>query len=330
VPGVFRTNNPFSIILLFFYGLVLRYAAFIEPHIPVAQLTDGFIYHGLLRSLENMGRNSPVIYSVISYTLVFAQALMLNNFMYQHRLMAKANYLPALSYILITAMFPEWWQLSSTLIVNTFMIWGWTSMTSLYKNQRSKQQIFNIGIIIGICSFFYFPSIGFLILLAAALIIMRPVSIAEWLIGILGVTTPYYFLLAWQYLRGHWNLKDYIPSLHLSYPLFQQTVWAWGGLLLLIIPFLMSGFYIQGSILRMLILTRKGWSLMLVYLLCSLTIPFINSTATFEYWILSAVPFAAFHSNVFFSAQKKLISNVLHLLMLVFILALNWWVLKSS
>ena len=329
MPGVFRTNNPFSIILLFFYGLVLRYASFIAPHVPVAQLTDGFLYHGLVKSLENMGKNSPVIYSVISYILVFSQAMMLNNFMFQHRLMAKANYLPALSYILITAMFPEWWQLSSTLIVNTFMIWAWTSMATLYKNQRSKQLIYNIGIVIGICSFFYFPSIGFLILLAAALIIMRPVSIPEWLIGILGVTTPYYFLLAWQYLKGGFHLKDYLPSLHLSYPLFQQTIWAWGGLLLLIIPFLMSGFYIQGSILRMLIHTRKGWSLMLVYLLCSLMIPFINSTATFEYWVLSAVPFAAFHSNVFSSPQKRLIPNILHLLMLVFILALNWWVLKS-
>lgn len=277
-----------------------------------------------------MGKNSPVIYSVISYILVFAQALMLNNFMFQHRLMARANYLPAFSYILITAMFPEWWQLSSTLIVNTFMIWGWSRMAALYKNQRSKQLIFNIGIIIGICSFFYFPSIGFLILLASALMIMLPVSITEWLIGILGVTTPYYFLLAWKYLKGNFNSKEFLPSLHISYPLFQQTVWAWGGLLLLIIPFLMSGFYIQSSILRMLINTRKGWSLMLVYLLCGLLIPFINSTATFEYWILSAIPFAAFHSNVFFSAPKRFISTILHLLMLVFILALNWWVLKSS
>ncbi len=330
MPGVFRTNNPFSIILLFFYGLVLRYASFFDPHVPVTHPTDGFLYHGFLRSLENMGENSPVIYPVIAYILVFAQSLMLNNFIYQHRLMTRANYLPAMSYILITAMFPEWWHLSSTLIVNTFMIWGWTSMAGLYKNQRAKQLIFNIGILIGICSLFYFPSIGFLVLLFATLVIMRPVSITEWLIGLLGVTTPYYFLVAWQYLRGSWNLKDYIPSFHLSYPLFQQTFWAWGGLLLLMVPFLMSGFYIQGSILRMLIHSRKGWSLMLVYLLCALLIPFINSTATFDYWILSAIPFAAFNSNVFFSPQKRMIPNILHGIMLVFILALNWWVLKSN
>jgi Family of unknown function (DUF6427) len=330
VPGVFRSNNPFSIVLLFFYGLILRYASFIDPQIPVVHLTDGFLYHGLLQSLENIGKHSPIIYSVISYSLVFIQALMLNNFVYQHRLLAKATYLPALSYILITALFPEWWQLSSTLIVNTFMIWGWTSMTDLYKNQRAKQMIFNIGIIIGISSFFYFPSVGFVLLLAASLVIMRPTSIPEWLVGVLGITTPYYFLFAWLYLRGNWNPGNYLPTIHLSYPQFQQTIWAWGGLLLLILPFLISGIYIQGAILRMLIQVRKGWSLLLVYLLCALLIPFINATAMFEYWILSAVPFAAFLSNVFFSPQKKLIPNLLHAIMLVFILALNYVVLKSS
>jgi len=46
--------------------------------------------------------------------------------------------------------------------------------------------------------------------------------------------------------------------------------------------------------------------------------------------ILSAIPFAAFHSNVFLSPQKRIIPNVLHFLMLVFILALNWWVMKAS
>jgi hypothetical protein len=232
--------------------------------------------------------------------------------------------------ICLHSAIPEWWQLSSTLIVNTFMIWAWSNMTALFKNQRAKQLLFNIGIIIGICSFFYFPSLAFVFLLAAALIIMRPVSIPEWLVGILGITTPYYFLFAWLYLRGRWNPGEYIPSVHLSYPQFQQTIWAWGGLLLLILPFLISGFYIQGSILRMLIQVRKGWSLLLVYLLFALMVPFINATATFEYWILSAVPFAAFHSNAFFSPQKRLIPNLLHAIMLIFILALNYVVLKSN
>jgi hypothetical protein len=80
----------------------------------------------------------------------------------------------------------------------------------------------------------------------------------------------------------------------------------------------------------MLIQVRKGWSLLLVYLLVALVMPFMNATSSFEYWILSAVPFAAFHANVFFYPQKRLVPGLLHMLMAVFILALNYFMLKSG
>lgn len=329
MPGIFRSSNPFSIILLFFYGIILRYASFAQPVVPTANDTDGFLYHVLLRSLSNMSKGPSLIYPIIAYILVFTQAMMINVFFYRHRLLARPSYLPALAYILITALFPEWWQLSSTLIVNTLLIVVWDNLTGLYKSPRAKQIIFNTGIIVGICSFFYFPSLVFIFLLFAALMIMRPASIPEWLTGILGLTIPYYFLFAWTYLQGTWSTSKFLPSIYFSYPLFQQSLWAWAGLLLLVVPFLISGFYIQGNILRMLIQVRKGWSLLLVYLLVALTIPFINGTQSFEYWVLSAVPFTAFHANVFSYPQGRLVPNLLHILMAAFILALNWQVLQS-
>jgi hypothetical protein len=329
VPGIFRSSNPFSIVLLFFYGIILRYASFARPVVPTAHESDGFLYQAFLRSLSNMSQGPSLIYPLIGYILVFAQALMFNVFFYRHRLLARPSYLPALAYILITALFPEWWHLSSTLIVNTLLILVWNNLSGLYKNPRAKQIIFNTGIIIGICSFIYFPSLIFILLLFSALLIMRPASIPEWLTGTLGLTVPYYFLFAWTYLQGSWSTSKFLPSIEFSYPLFQQSLWAWAGLLLLVVPFLVSGFYIQGTILRMLIQVRKCWSLLLVYLLVALIIPFVNGTQSFEYWILSAVPFAAFHANVLFYPQKKLIPNLLHILMAVFILALNWQILRA-
>ncbi len=330
MPGIFRTSNPFSIIILFFYGLVLRYAAFLHPLIPEANPADGVLYHSLLNGLRNIGSGSPVIYPVIAWLLIFGQAIMLNTIFNRHRLLSRPTYLPALSYVLITALFPEWWELSSALIVNTLLIWAWSNLSDLYKNQRAKQLLFNAGIAIGLSSFFYFPSIGFILLMFAALLIMRPVSLPEWFISILGVTIPYYFLFAWLYLQGTLDMKKFLPTIHLSYPHFQQSIWAWVGLLLLVVPFLISGFFIQNAILRMLIQVRKNWSLLLVYLLIGLLVPFSNATHTFEYWILSAVPFAAFHSNVFFSPQKRLIPLVLHWSMAAFILVVNYLVLKSA
>lgn len=327
--GIFRNYNPFGIIFLFFYGLILRFASFVEPHIPTAQPTDGFMYHSLLNGLSGIGQVTPVIYPILAYILVFIQAITLNNLVNDHRLLPKASFLPAMAYMLITSLFPEWWQFSSTLFVNSLLVWVWARMSGLYNNNRAKMVLFNIGMVLGFCSFFYFPSIAFVVLMIFALFIMRPFNLSELMVGLLGITTPYYFLFAYLYLTSNWDPARFIPSISLSYPSFLQNIWAWGGIFLLIVPFLISGFYIQGNILKMLIQVRKSWSLLLLYLLTALLVPFINSSSTFEYWILCAPPFAAFHANTFFQTNKKNLSPILHWIMVAFILALNIAVLRQ-
>ena len=327
--GLFKSNNPLSIVMLFFYGLVLKFSSFADPHIPVAHPTDGFLYHTLIWYLQGIGHQTPVIYPIITYILVFTQAITLNNLIINQRLLPKANFLPAMSYLLITSFFPEWWQLSSTLIVNSLLVWVWARMSVLYGNHKAKMVLFNIGIVLGIASFFYFPSVLFAVLMIFALVIMRSFNVTEWLVGLFGITTPYYFLFAYLYLANKWNPKTFLPSISLSYPQFQQTIWAWVAMLLLVVPFLISGFFIQRDILRMLIQVRKAWSLLLLYLLTSLMVPFINSTSTFEYWILSAAPFAVFHANTFFNTRREWLQNLLHWVMVAFILALNYIVLQS-
>jgi hypothetical protein len=329
VPGIFRTTNPLSVVVLFFYGMVLRFAAFLEPIIPEANPSDGVLYHSLLKGLKVIGGNSGFIYIILAYLLVFTQSLMINALFLKHRLLSKPNFLPAMAYIMVTALFPEWWTLSSTLIVNTFMIVAWNNLTDLYKSQKGKQLVFNAGIIIGLGSFFYFPSAAFILMAVIAILIMRPFSLPEILLCMLGATVPYYFLFAWLYLSGSLDIHKFIPNLAISYPQFQQSIWAWIGLLLLMIPFLLSGIYIQNQILRMLIQFRKNWSLILVYLLIALLVPFINGSRAFEYWVLCAVPFSAFHANAYFSPQKKWLPLVLHWVTAGFIVALNYYVLRN-
>jgi hypothetical protein len=323
VPGIFSSTNPFSIVLLFLYGIVLRIAAFIDPAVPLPGPSDGVLYRGLMRGMRNMGEGSPLVYAILAYVLLFIQALMLNSVFFRHRLLARPNYLPAMAYLTLTALFPEWWTLSPALVANTLLIWAWSNLTDLYRSDRVKQTLFNTGILIGLSSFVYFPSIGFVFLVMAALTMMRPLNIPEWLIALAGVTIPYYFLFIGLYLGGNTHLSAYLPRAGIGFPPFQQNIWAWGGLLLLMVPFLFSGFEIQNLILRMLIQARKNWSLLLFYLLISLLVPFINGSSGFASWILCAVPFAAFHAN-FYSRQKSWLPVAVQWVTLGFILALNY------
>jgi hypothetical protein len=329
LTGIFKTNNPFGVILLFFFGMILRYASFLAPHIPLGRDTDGILFQILLRWMSGAGHKAPILYPFLTYMLVFIQAIGFNNILVNQRMLPRANFLAAMSYLIITALFPEWWQFSSALVVNTLMIWVWERMCSLYNNERGKAVMFNIGFVLGLASFIYFPSSAFSILLLFALMIMRSFSIGDWLIALFGMSIPYYFLFAWTYLNNHFDLHVLIPRVSLSLPSFQYTIWAWGGILLLVVPFLISGFLIQGNILRMLIQVRKSWSLLLMYILVALLIPFINSSSTFEYWILCSLPFAAFHAYLFFTSDRNFLTNILFWLMVAFIMALNYAVLRS-
>jgi len=295
-----------------------------HPHIPVAQATDGFLYHRILDFLAPTGKSSPTIYPVITFVLIFTQAITFNTLINNQKLLTRPTFLPAMAYILITSLFPEWWQLSSTLIINSLLVWVWAMMGGLYSQSRPKSVLFNIGVVVGVCSFLYFPSIAFVILIIFGLVVMRPLRFSEWLVAFLGITTPYYFLLAWIYFSNHWNPKAFIPAISISYPKFQQSVWAWGSLLLLIIPFLISGFYIQSHMLRMLIQIRKSWSLMLLYLLTALLVPFINSNSTFEYWILSAMPLASFHAAAYFYPTKRWLPLIMHWILFAFVMLLQY------
>ena len=326
MTGAFKTNNPVNILVLLVYAFVLKWHSFVYPHIPLPQATDGFLYLKFLNFLSPAGQSIPVIYPLIVLVLTLTQAITFNNLVNNEKLLPKPNYLPAMAYLLITALFPEWWQLSSALIINSLLVWIWAMLSRLFNHPRPKTQVFNAGMVAGLASFLYFPAIGFALLIFFALITLRPFHLSEWLVAILGLLTPYYFLFAILFLGNTWNPLTYLPSVSVSFPQFQQDVWAWGAIVLLIIPFLISGFYIQGNILRMLIQVRKSWSLMLFYLLITLLIPFINFTSTFEYWILCALPFAAFHGYTFFYAPKKWLPVTLHWLMVAFILALNIWV----
>lgn len=326
----FKTNSPVNVFLLFAYAVVLKWYSFLHPHVPVPQLTDGFLYIWLLNFLSAAGQSAPVIYPFIVLVLTVTQAVSFNNLINNEKLLPRPNYLPAMAYILITSLFPEWWQLSSALIINSLLVWVWAMLSRLFNHPRPKAQVFNAGLVIGLASYLYFPAIGFSILIFFALITLRPFHLSEWLVGVLGIITPYYFLFAFLFLANTSNPLTYLPSISVSFPRFQQDIWAWGAIVLLIVPFLISGFYIQGNILRMLIQVRKSWSLMLFYLLITLLIPFVNFASTFEYWILCALPFAAFHGYTFFYAEKKWLPVVLHWVFVAFALGLNIWISMTA
>ena len=157
------------------------------------------------------------------------------------------------------------------------------------------------------------------------LAVMRPFRFTEWLICLLGITTPFYFYAIYTVIDGSWSWNEFVPRISIDFPSLKQSAWLSGSVFLIMIPFLTGGYYVQENLRRMLINVRKGWSLLLLYLLAALLLPFVNSSNTFENWIMAMVPMAAFHGYTYFYSAWRIYPLIVFWLTVAFIIGYQYY-----
>lgn len=280
-------------------------------HAPVVQPLDGILYKGLLKLIAPAANSIPFIYPALTFLLLVVQAIGFNKIVNDRRLHKQPNYLTGMTYLLVTSMFPDWFSLSAPLIINTFMIWTWARLCTLYSNPSPKATIFNIGFVTGVAAFFYFPSIFFLVLIMSGMAVARPFRLQEWLTGLVGIITPVYFFGAWLFLTN--NAKSFhFPGFHFSYPHIYGNRWMYAALALTALAIGIGLYFVNINIRRQVVQTRKSWQLLFLYLIVAALIPFINAGTGFSYWILAAVPVSPIIAAAFFYPQKKAFPQLVH------------------
>lgn len=325
----FSGNNPLNVFTLFFLGLLIKLPYFITPVVPQIQETDGFLYIELLKVLKQPGSVFPTLYPIFAFVLLFTQAITFNGLVNDQKLFPTPNYLLALSFLVITSVVPEWNVLSPALIINTILVMAWPRMVELYHHPKPKTILFNIGFGFGICSFFYFPSAYLLLLLIVALLLFRPFFLTEWLIAILGILTPFYFLLVYFFVWDKWHMIEaVVPNQYLRLPNIRFNWEFWVKFGLIIFPLLIGLATSRRYSVRMLVQTRKSWNFMIFYLIIALFIPFINSFLGLTHWVLAAVPISLFHAAFYYYPKKKTLPELIFWFSLLWIVA-NYAVLNS-
>jgi hypothetical protein len=250
---------------------------------------------------------------------------MFNRICNDQKMMAKTNYLAGMAYMLITTLFIEWNHFSAPLLINSLLIWIFYRVSILYNSNKPGAAIFNVGLIMGIVTLMYQPAIVFSIFLLMSLFIMRPLRVREWLIGILGITTPYYFMAIVLYLSGQWEWKKLQPNISFNLPVMPSSITVTISIILLILPFIIGGFFVQNNLTKMLIQVRKSWSLLLVFLIVSMLIIMANGGNNYVNWLLCAVPLTAFHAAAYFYPRGRVFPLVLHWIIFGWAVYIGYW-----
>ncbi|MEO8403420.1 MAG: hypothetical protein ABI480_02455 [Chitinophagaceae bacterium] len=324
--GIFKQKNPANLLILFVIGVLIKLPLFTGQYpAPVVHPSDGLLYEQILSFLNPIAKSVPLTYPLLAYLLLFAQAAVLTQFINNQRMTNKPTYLPGLAYILITSLLPAWNYFSAPLIVNSILLFVLSALFGIYNKQNVMGNVFNIGLFLGFAGFIFIPSLIFVLWVLLAIAVMRPLRINEWLICILGITTPSYFYAIYLVIKGRWSWDAFLPHISIGLPTLQQSAWLAGSVFLIMVPFLAGGYYVQENLRRMLINVRKAWSLLLLFLLTSLLVPFINPSATFENWVMGMLPLAAFHGCAYLYSKWRYLPHLLFWLTVAFIISYQYF-----
>jgi len=316
--NIFRAFNPINILWLAILLILLRMGYVI--HAP-AKIEFTFVepFARLLFPVAYEYALSPVANVFLAGVLVFIQAILLNHLCSRYNLLGKPTFLPALMYVVVSGLFTPFLVLSSPLICNFLVIAMLYKLFSLYKGYDAKSTAYDLGMIVAIGSLIYFPFIYSFLIIWIALIIFKPFDWREWVAGIMGYATIFFFLAVFYFLddRLHQFADIWLP-LGTKFP--DRIRFNYYNYLVLIPVIIILGLCflkIRQNFFRSYVQIRKSYQLLFVVFLVSGLSFYVKAEFHLNHFLLCAIPAAIFFSYYFLYATSKWVYESLFLLLLI-------------
>lgn len=306
---LFRDRSDINLIFLVLLSLALHFHVWMHPPLVIANASDGLIAYLLLNFVKPL---PSIVLIVLFQLIILSQAIRLNILLSKFKMFQQISYLPAFTYIILTGLFPYWDVISSSLVANSLVIWILVKLLRLYDQNQPKTLEFNIGLIVGISILLYEPIAILIPVVLFALIIIRSFRISEWLVLIMGILLPFYFIFTYVFLSG--NLSDFrhfLPKLDWKNPLVQPELNVILALLVMGVQLIAGIFYWQQEQVRFIIQVRKYWGVLLLVLILTLFQPIIFSVQALYASAIVIAPLACFISFGYASPKRLLLPNLL-------------------
>jgi hypothetical protein len=325
--AIFNNNRIILGALLLLIAFLFSTVVLIYPEWYVLSDFQSPFYTLLVQWLKGISGNNFYFFFTISISLVFAQAIAINRFVNDIKLFPKITYVPGLLYILCASLFREYLFFTPVLVVNTFIVFIVIKMFSIYKKTDCQKDVFDVGLMIGICALIYFPSLSLLLLFFIGLSILRAFAWREWLIGILGVLVPF-FLAGTTYFWNDKLAKFFLATFESVYAEFNiaieggpELVWIGGEIIAMlgIAVYLLQNNFMKSPIQFRKFLTLMLWGIVIL----SFSSLFLNKLTLNHFLILSA-PLSIILSYFFLSFRKWYIPETFFWSLFLSILAFQY------
>lgn len=321
--GSFNANKPLLIPLLLIITGVLYLPAILHPELfPV--ITDSAPLSKWL--LPTIYWNHYLAMGV-GMALVIVQALMINRLLNRIKFFQRINFVPALMYVLVSGMFVDFLMPGPQMFANTFVILVLGRLFDIYKTNRCYAEIFDVGFLVAIASLFSLPALSLSIFLFIGLSSLRAFNIREYIIGFLGILTPYFLIGTYyfwidqlpQFLSEHFGSVALQTELPNGFGLAFKIM---GPVVLLML--LAAAYYLQANYLKSNIQVRK-YILLITWCLVLLGASFVlDDGITVKHFTIINVPLSIILSYFMLHIKKRKVAEGVFTFFLLLILVLQY------
>lgn len=321
-----RTGAPNTFILLLIYALAINFFYLSNPSAPLfSPLSDGMLYEPVVHWLQQSAGFTARGFTILTFILLFIEAIILNALANRFKVIPGESLFVAFSFLLLSCFFQKWHTFSAILIAGLPLLLLFHQLFQLFDTENGRTHAFNLGFIVGIVSLFYFPALVLVLLVWLALILARPFHLSEWLLVILGLLCPWYFLATYLFLTDQLSLLAQLPIPGFSFPSYQYSFDAMLGLPWLLAYFLYGAVQLQRAYSTLVIQYRKTWTLLLVFIIIGILLPFLPDQFYMNGWFLAFFPMSILVGFGFFSTKRYWIGHLLHFVALGFVIYIQWF-----
>jgi hypothetical protein len=323
----FKGTGPGVIFLIIVTLLLVWTGAFIKlkSQFPLYFDLEPMPLYGVLSSI--IGTNA-LPGTIIALLLISLMSFLLVNLNTTLFFINERTFLPAVIYILLSGLFPQYQVLNPAFIASVFLMLAIKRIMDAYRIQGTAYSLFDAAVLISTGSLFYANLFWFGLLVLIGIVLLRTGNVKEISISILGLVTPYLITFAIYYVLGL-DLK-YLRSV-IEYNFFGRSdYYAFSRITIVTLIFfalsIIAGIgYLFTVINNKKIKSRKTFSLLLWVFVISIVVYFAVPSVSVDIMPVTAIPLSYIMSHYFIFLRKKIIPEIIFTLYFVFIVLIQIW-----
>jgi hypothetical protein len=326
----FKRTGPLTVFLIIVVLILLWIGAFLKVKEGFSLYfdLDPMPLYGIISGLTG---THPVPGLILSFILLSVMIFLMVNLNTVLFFINERTFLPALFYVLLSGLIPQYQLLNPAIISALFLMMAIKRIMESYRVQGTAYSFFDAGILISVGSLFYINLIWFGLITFIGILLLRPFNFKEILLSLIGLMTPFIFTEAIYYVLGH-DPFDFLNII--VYNMFEKAdAFAFS-------PFTIAGIAFTGLLMLMAIAqlfmvlgtkkiqSRKIFSVLLWIFLISVAVYFLIPAVSIEMIWITAIPVSYYLSHYMIFVRRKVFAEVLFDILLLLVIVVQLWDLK--